>query len=53
MFEESLAGKERMIVYTKTDLGNTGSREDQEVWIQAIIREWHNKWTDEVCRNIS
>jgi ribosome biogenesis GTPase A len=53
MFEESLAGKERMIVYTKTDLGNTGSREDLQVRIQDVLIEMHNSWTDEVCRNIS
>jgi hypothetical protein len=34
MFEESLAGRERMIVYTKNDLGNTGSREDLQVRTQ-------------------
>jgi hypothetical protein len=37
MFEESLAGKERMIVYTKTDLGNTGSREDVQVSIRTTL----------------
>ncbi len=26
LFEENLAGKERMIVYTKTDLGHTGTK---------------------------
>nr|OQO31855.1 hypothetical protein B0A51_00861 [Rachicladosporium sp. CCFEE 5018] len=28
LFEDSLAGKERMIVYTKKDLGRTGNEED-------------------------
>lgn len=31
LFEESLAGRERMIVYTKNDLGSTGSDKDHRV----------------------
>lgn len=31
LFEESLGERERMIVYTKNDLGNTGSAEDLRV----------------------
>lgn len=31
MFEESLAGRERLIVYTKKDLGRAGSDQDQQV----------------------
>jgi ribosome biogenesis GTPase A len=52
MFEESLAGKERMIVYTKSDLGNTGSRVDLQVWIQAMTVDMDKKRTDGVDRNI-
>jgi hypothetical protein len=52
MFEESLAGKERMIVYTKSDLGNTGSRVDLQVWIQAMTVDMDKNKTDGVDRNI-
>lgn len=38
MFEESLAGRERMIVYTKKDLGSTGGAEEQKV--QKICECW-------------
>ena len=31
LFEESLAGRERLIVYTKQDLGSEGKREDKSV----------------------
>ncbi|KAF4313589.1 GTP-binding domain HSR1-related protein [Botryosphaeria dothidea] len=39
MFEESLAGRERLIVYTKKDLGRAGSDQDQQR--EQIIRQWH------------
>lgn len=32
MFEESLAGRERMVVYTKKDLGSNGTAEDAKVY---------------------
>lgn len=31
MFEQSLAGRERLVVYTKRDLGSNGRPEDVEV----------------------
>ena len=31
MFEESLAGRERIVVYTKRDLGYAGRLEDEKV----------------------
>lgn len=31
LFEQSLAGRERIIVYTKRDLGNNGKPQDNEV----------------------
>ena len=31
LFEQSLAGRERLIVYTKRDLGNNGKPQDAEV----------------------
>jgi len=31
LFEESLAGKERLVVYTKQDLGSEGREEDRRV----------------------
>lgn len=31
LFEESLAGRERMVVYTKKDLGRKGGEEDNKV----------------------
>ncbi|KAK6435818.1 Mitochondrial GTPase 1 [Oleoguttula sp. CCFEE 5521] len=40
LFEDSLAGKERMIVYTKKDLGRTGKEED--VRREALLRQWHH-----------
>ncbi|GIZ45290.1 hypothetical protein CKM354_000846300 [Cercospora kikuchii] len=39
MFEDSLAGRERMIVYTKKDLGSTGTPDDKKR--HDLIREWH------------
>lgn len=33
MFEDSLAGRERMVVYTKKDLGSNGTAEDAKVGI--------------------
>jgi hypothetical protein len=33
MFEDSLAGRERMVVYTKKDLGSNGTAEDTKVHI--------------------
>ena len=32
MFEENLAGRERLIVYTKQDLGSEHRREDSNVY---------------------
>lgn len=31
LFEETLAGRERMVVYTKRDLGSTGCVEEMKV----------------------
>lgn len=31
MFEDSLAGRERMVVYTKKDLGSNGTADDTKV----------------------
>ena len=31
LFEENLAGRERLIVYTKQDLGSGGTQEDRSV----------------------
>lgn len=31
LFEETLAGRERMVVYTKRDLGSTGGGEETKV----------------------
>ncbi|KAL1635131.1 Mitochondrial GTPase 1 [Neofusicoccum ribis] len=39
MFEESLAGRERLIVYTKKDLGRHGTDADRQR--EQIIRQWH------------
>ncbi|KAI9758753.1 MAG: NineTeen Complex (NTC) component [Chaenotheca gracillima] len=39
MFEESLAGRERLIVYTKKDLGSSGGQAGRQR--EHIIREWH------------
>ncbi|KXT07035.1 hypothetical protein AC578_7108 [Pseudocercospora eumusae] len=40
MFEDSLAGKERMIVYTKKDLGSNNIEEDKKR--EQMIRTWHD-----------
>ena len=32
LFEENLAGRQRLIVYTKQDLGSKGTVEDKLVW---------------------
>lgn len=37
MFEESLVGTERMIVYTKKDLGSKGTSEDNKVDIEQAV----------------
>ncbi|KAI9706772.1 MAG: Mitochondrial GTPase [Bogoriella megaspora] len=39
MFEESLGGRERVIVYTKRDLGSMGTSTD--LARERIIRQWH------------
>ncbi|KAK4983837.1 Mitochondrial GTPase 1 [Elasticomyces elasticus] len=39
LFEESLAGRQRLIVYTKRDLGSNGKAADVER--EAIISRWH------------
>lgn len=39
LFEQSLAGRERVIVYTKRDLGNSGKKADKQR--EEIIRSWH------------
>ncbi|KXT10494.1 hypothetical protein AC579_4260 [Pseudocercospora musae] len=40
MFEDSLAGKERMIVYTKKDLGSSNVELDKKN--EQMIRQWHD-----------
>lgn len=50
MFEESLAGRERMIVYTKKDLGSTGGAEEQKVHLNAVRRLCI--LADTVCRGM-
>ncbi|KAI9659273.1 MAG: Mitochondrial GTPase [Bathelium mastoideum] len=40
MFEESLAGKQRVIVYTKRDLGSSNTAADGQR--EQIIRLWHS-----------
>ena len=37
LFEESLAGRERLIVYTKQDLGSEGKREDKSVCCRRLL----------------
>ena len=46
LFEESLAGRERLIVYTKQDLGSEGKREDKNVCVLqvAILTYEHLSW---------
>ncbi|KAJ9624034.1 Mitochondrial GTPase 1 [Taxawa tesnikishii (nom. ined.)] len=39
LFEQSLAGRERLVVYTKRDLGSNGKAADAER--ESIIRRWH------------
>jgi len=39
LFEESLAGRERLIVYTKQDLGSDGREEDRLVGFPLESRE--------------
>ncbi len=36
LFEENLAGKERMIVYTKTDLGHTGTKYKDKLRLKSV-----------------
>lgn len=38
LFEKSLEGKERLIVYTKRDLGGVGRRDHE---IEETIKKWH------------
>ncbi|KAF2836694.1 GTPase [Patellaria atrata CBS 101060] len=40
MFEESLAGRPRLLVYTKQDLGSLGKPTD--IKREDIIRQWHS-----------
>ncbi|MCJ1353787.1 MAG: Mitochondrial GTPase [Icmadophila ericetorum] len=40
LFEENLAGRERLIVYTKQDLGSEGKEEDTKR--EQTIRRWHS-----------
>ncbi|KAF2085265.1 P-loop containing nucleoside triphosphate hydrolase protein [Saccharata proteae CBS 121410] len=40
LFEESLAGRERLVIYTKRDLGTLGGEADQKR--EQIIRQWHS-----------
>lgn len=44
LFEENLAGRERLIVYTKQDLGSEGRQQDRSVCtlqdMYAIITRW-------------
>ena len=41
LFEESLAGRERLIVYTKQDLGSEGKREDKSVCLPQVAVPTH------------
>lgn len=44
LFEEHLAGKERVVVYTKQDLGHEGSKYKDKRDIQSIkstVQQWH------------
>ena len=38
LFEENLAGRERLIVYTKQDLGSTGRTQDRSVCTLQPVR---------------
>lgn len=37
LFEENLAGRERLIVYTKQDLGSEGKSQDRAVGLQHLL----------------
>ena len=37
LFEENLIGRERLIVYTKRDLGSEGKQNDKAVCIRILI----------------
>lgn len=39
LFEENLAGRERLIVYTKQDLGSEGRQHDRSR--ERLIQQWH------------
>ena len=39
LFEQSLAGRERLVVYTKRDLGSKGRAEDNEVRARSRSRK--------------
>lgn len=41
LFEESLAGRQRLVVYTKRDLGSKNTADDKKR--EGIIRDWHTK----------
>lgn len=41
LFEESLAGRQRLVVYTKRDLGSKGTKQDKER--EEMIRGWHKE----------
>ena len=41
LFEESLAGRERLVVYTKQDLGSEGKRDDKSVCSSQIAIPTH------------
>ncbi len=45
LFEESLAGRERLIVYTKQDLGSEGKREDKSVCLTQAAVPTHEDLT--------
>jgi hypothetical protein len=42
LFEESLSGRLRLVVYTKRDLGSWGGKEDGKVCVQ-IWSGWHKE----------
>lgn len=48
LFEKALEGKERILVYTKRDLGGGGGREGKT---EEIIRAWHKPNTVMFVRN--
>ncbi|RMZ67958.1 mitochondrial gtpase [Pyrenophora seminiperda CCB06] len=47
LFEDALEGKERMIIYTKRDLGGGASKDKNE----EIISKWHHPTTTLFLRN--